>query len=86
MALVGQRLFTGSADRTAREYKLADLSLAKSFDGHKDYIYGLSYSEPTQRLATGSFDGEVRIWNVDDGKPVLTFFAAPGYPPNGTSP
>ncbi len=86
MALAGERLFSGSADRTAREYKLADLSLAKSFDGHKDYIYGLSYSEPTKRLATGSFDGEVRIWNIDDGKPELTFFAAPGYPPNGTSP
>ncbi len=80
MALIGGRLFSGSADRTAREYKVADLTLAKNFDGHKDCIYGLSYSEPTQRLATGSFDGEVRIWNVDDGKAVLNFFAAPGYP------
>jgi WD40 repeat protein len=86
MALVGERLFSGSADRTAREYKVADLTLAKSFGGHKDYIYGLSYSEPAKRLATGSFDGEVRIWNVDDGQPVLTFYAAPGYPSAQTLP
>jgi len=26
-------------------------------------------------------DGEVRVWNIDDGKSVLNFIAAPGYKP-----
>jgi len=81
MALAGGRLLSGSSDRIAREHRVADLSLVKSYAGHKDYIYALSFNEPTKRLATGSFDGEVRIWNVDDGQGVTTFYAAPGYSP-----
>ena len=34
---------------------------------------------PTARpLASGSWDGEVRLWNLADGKPVRTIIAAPG--------
>jgi hypothetical protein len=32
-------------------------------------------------LATGGFDGEVRVWNVEDAAAVTSFFAAPGYRP-----
>jgi WD40 repeat protein len=89
LAPFGGRLMNGSADRIAREHKVADLSLAKSYAGHKDYIYALSFNESTKRLATAGFDGEVRIWNVDDGQTVTAFYAAPGYagalqkPPGG---
>ena len=31
------------------------------------------------RVAAGSFSGEVRIWNAEDGAPVASFIAAPGY-------
>ena len=77
-ALAGGRLFSGSADKLAREHKLADLAVLRTFAGHKDYVYALGYHDATQRLATGSFDGEVRIWNADDGQPIVTFQATPG--------
>ena len=31
------------------------------------------------RVAAGSFSGEVRVWNAEDGSPVVSFVAAPGY-------
>lgn len=75
------RLFSCSSDRLAREHKAADRSQVRVFSGHKDYVYTLDFNEPTARLATGSFDGEVRIWDTASGKQLLAFQAAPGYPP-----
>lgn len=74
-------VFTCSADKTARQHKAADRAQVRVFSGHTDWVYSLAYNEATQRLATGSFDGEVRVWNLADGKQVAAFKAAPGFPP-----
>jgi WD40 repeat protein len=73
------RIFSCSADRKARVHSLADGKLLKTFAGHADWVYSVAYNDVTKRLATGSFDGEVRIWNAEDGKGLVTFLAAPGY-------
>lgn len=73
------RIFSCSADRTARLHSLKDGKLLKTFSGHTDWVYSAAYNDATKRLATGSFDGEVRVWNVDSGKGLVAFLAAPGY-------
>ena len=73
------RIFSCSADRTARSHALAGGKLLKTFTGHADWVYSLAFCPTTDRLATGSFDGEVRVWNVADGKGLVKFLAAPGY-------
>jgi hypothetical protein len=79
------RLLSCSSDRLAREHKAADRAQVRVFTGHKDYVYSLDFNEPASRLATGSFDGEVRIWDTASGKQLLAFQAAPGYPPASTA-
>ena len=37
------------------------------------------HNPATKKLVTGSWDGEIRIWNADDAKGLVTFTAAPGY-------
>ncbi|HWN93457.1 MAG TPA: hypothetical protein VNT99_00370 [Methylomirabilota bacterium] len=44
-------------------------------------MYSLALHVATKRVASGSHDGEVRVWNSDDGKLLLKFLAAPGYAP-----
>lgn len=78
-------VFTCSADKTARQHKTADRGQVRVFSGHADWIYSLAYNEATQRLASGSFDGEVRIWNLADGAQVAAFKAAPGMAPPATA-
>lgn len=78
-------VFTCSADKTARQHKTADRGQVRVFSGHTDWIYSLAYNEATQRIATGSFDGEVRVWNLADGAQVAAFKAAPGLVPPATA-
>ncbi len=77
----GPMVFSCSADKTARQHNTSDRAQVRVFSGHTDWIYSLAINEPTKRLATGSFDGDVRIWNLDDGAQVAAFKAAPGFVP-----
>jgi WD40 repeat protein len=49
----------------------------RTFGGHADLIYSLSVHDASGRLASGSYDGEVRIWNIGDGALIRKFTAAP---------
>ena len=62
--LPDNRLFSVSADKTARVHNAADGAEQKKFEGHGDWVYSLAVHPDSNRLATGSYDGEVRIWNV----------------------
>jgi WD40 repeat protein len=50
---------------------------AKTFTGHQDLVYSLALHEVLNLLATGSYDGEIRIWNVQDGSLKKQFKAVP---------
>jgi WD40 repeat protein len=81
ISLVGNRVFTCSADNTAREFAFDSKGQTRVFSGHADWVFALAFNDATKRLATGSFDGDVKIWNTEDGMNLITFKAAPGYPP-----
>lgn len=78
---VGNNLIAVSADKTAKQFDRKTRNQIRVYQGHNDWTLSASLHEGTKRLATGSFDGEVKIWNTDDGKPIVSFLAAPGYVP-----
>ncbi len=75
----GGNLFASSADRSVRQYQESDHKPIRTFGDHPDWVFSLSAHIGAKRLAAGNFDGSVRIWNLEDGKALLTFIAAPGY-------
>ena len=86
LVVLGDKLFACSADKQARMFDSGKRNQIKAFAGHTDWIYSLAYHDGSKRLATGSYDGEVKVWNTDDGKAVASFKAAPGYtPPEATA-
>lgn len=73
-----ESIFSCSADGTARQHTLTDRKEQRVFRGGKEWLYSLNVHEGTKRLATGGFDGQVRLWNTADGTAVKSFFASPG--------
>ncbi|MEK6238003.1 MAG: WD40 repeat domain-containing protein, partial [Planctomycetales bacterium] len=77
----GDQLFSCSADKTVRLHAVEKRNQIRSLAGHADWVYSLSYCPSTKRIASGGHDGEIRVWNAEDGKELAKFFAAPGYVP-----
>lgn len=79
LAVAGDRLFSASADRQVREYKFSDkkADLVRTYSGHHDVVYALALHAASQRLASGAFDGEIRLWDTADGKLLTNFSAVP---------
>jgi len=69
---------SGSADKFARQHNLTNGAQVKQFGPHDDWVYAATYHAATKRVASGSHDGQVRIWNYEDGKELIKFIAAPG--------
>jgi len=74
----GKSLLACSADKAVHVFDAKGSSL-RSLQGHTDWIYSLAVSRDGKTVASGSWDGEVRLWNLADGKPLRTIIAAPGY-------
>ncbi|MCI0539051.1 MAG: hypothetical protein L0Z50_27910 [Verrucomicrobiales bacterium] len=72
------KLWSVSADKLVREHAPSEKKLVRSLAGHVDRAYALTFDSGRNRLATGSHDGEVRIWDLNTGEPVLAFAAFPG--------
>jgi WD40 repeat protein len=51
--------------------------------GHTDSVYALAWSSERRRIATGSGDGEIRLWDADTGAPGWSIRPAPGQLING---
>ena len=66
---------------SSRIHKFADGAQVFSLAGHTDFVYSVAFNAASKRVAAGSYTGEVRLWNADDGKEVKQFVAAPGYAP-----
>jgi WD40 repeat protein len=75
----GEFLFATSADKSARQLELATHKEVRKYPGHADWVLSAAYHSGTKRLATGGFDGEVRIWSTEDGKQTASLVAAPGF-------
>jgi WD40 repeat protein len=85
LVVFSKSVFSCSADKTIRRHSTDKRELVRTFSGHTDWVYALSVDEPAKRLASGSYDGEVRIWDLESGQVLTTFVAAPGYhAPEGT--
>ena len=73
------KIFSASADKTARLHTFGDGKAIRTFSGQTDWVYSVAFNPATKKVAAGSYSGQVRIWNSEDGKQALDFTAAPGF-------
>mgnify|MGYP000001379502 CR=1 FL=1 len=74
---IGDELLACSGDNTARLFDAKDRKQLKQFSGHTDPVYAIALHPATRRAASGSHDGQVRIWNLEDAKELAKFVAVP---------
>jgi WD40 repeat protein len=73
----GENVVAASADRTARQFKLADRSLTRTFSEHPAAVISLAWNGPSNLIATGCFDGAVSVMNLQTGDKLQQFLAVP---------
>jgi WD40 repeat protein len=73
LVLYEDSLFCAAADGIVREFSGRDLK--RSFKGHADSVFALATSK--EILASGCYDGTIKLWNLSSGAEVKTFSAAP---------
>lgn len=59
-------LASGSQDRTAKLWSLADMSLLGVLRGHRRGIWCVQFSPVDQVLASASADGTIKLWGLHD--------------------
>jgi WD40 repeat protein len=77
----GESFFTSSAEKKVRQYNAKDQKQIREYPAAADWLLSAAAHPATKRVAGGAFDGQVTVWNTEDGKQVTTFTAAPGYAP-----
>ena len=63
----GSKIVTGSDDKTAKIWNVADGSLIATLSGHTAEITSVAISSDGSKVVTGSKDGTAKIWNMSDG-------------------
>ena len=72
------RLFVSTQDGAVLEYDQGKKhELERTFSPAADWIYCLAIDPHSKRLAGGCYKGQIKIWNVEDGKIEKSFVAVP---------
>lgn len=72
-------LLATCADGSSAAFSLADNKPVLTRKGHADWVTSGAQDGVSRRVATGSFDGRVLVWESRGTNPVFQFTAAPGW-------
>ncbi len=60
------------SDNTVKAYNAGNGRLERTFTGHTDWVYSVALNADATRVASGSADGTVKLWNTADGALLAT--------------
>ncbi|KAL2886900.1 Vegetative incompatibility protein HET-E-1 [Ceratocystis lukuohia] len=63
----GQRLASGSGDKTVKIWDATSGACVQTLEGHAKVVTSVTFSNDGQRLASGSWDNTVKIWDATSG-------------------
>jgi WD40 repeat protein len=69
-------LLTAGHDKRVVAWNPADGAVLRDYPGMTDVVYSLAVTSDESRLAVGSFDGRVRVYQIDNAELVKEFLAS----------
>jgi WD40 repeat protein len=69
----GARLASGSLDKTARVWNLADGAELAKFEGHGQPVTAVAFNSNGQQVVSGAADNSLKLWNVADKAEIKNF-------------
>ncbi|KAF6515295.1 hypothetical protein HZS61_005201 [Fusarium oxysporum f. sp. conglutinans] len=63
----GQRLASGSIDKTVKIWDATTGACVQTLESHSDWVYSVAFSADGQRLASGSADETIKVWDAATG-------------------
>lgn len=64
----GEKLVSGSADGTVKEWDFVTGKIISSIDAHDGWVRTVAYNHNSTLIASGGDDGKINIWNRSSGK------------------
>ena len=71
------QLFSAGGDKAIRQHDADNGKLVREFKGQADWIYSLAVHAGSGRLASGGYDGEIRLWDTKTGAGLLNLSSSP---------
>ena len=62
----GQRIVSGSRDKTLKIWDANTGKELQTLKGHTSYVYSVAFSPDGQRIVSGSFDKTLKIWDASE--------------------
>lgn len=75
----GQKILSGSQDRTIKMWEAQTGRLLLTLEGHTMIVMSVAFSPNGRRLASGSQDHSIRIWDAQTGKCISTLSGHTGH-------
>ena len=76
-------VFTCSSDGVVRQYSQEKRELVRAFPAFSDWVYRIAIDPKDRRIAAGGYNGQVCVYDLNDGRKLADFIAAPGYAGRG---
>jgi hypothetical protein len=80
IAVTQDRIVTAGSDDLVRVSQISDRQLLFALPGHRDVVQAIAISPGGNTFATGSYDGEVCVWETVCGTWLQRFVASPMAP------
>lgn len=71
----GEKVVSGSADGTVKEWEVATGKMIQSINAHDGWVRTVAYNHNSTQIASGGDDGKINIWNRSSGKIQNTIIA-----------